>query len=213
MLKAQKAPTFDNLDDVTNKFVATLVMYNKKAALVKAVHYQEDKGKVILDKFRLVLSIAQADQNAAAIVNLDDPLLKYTDYNLGYANHKKYAAWWYRVPLKQYRQGLKRDQMAYNVSYPGVVPDDNFGYSMPWIRMLENEYPSLDTVGRLLLDNMVEAISFHKNFALAWDNLHEDYILEFKGKKVGVSLNKGLTEYRLLPEFRFLAESLQEAIA
>jgi hypothetical protein len=48
---------------------------------------------------------------------------------------------------------------------------------------------------------------------LAWDNLHEDYILEFKGKKVGVSLNKGLTEYRLLPEFRFLTESLQEAIA
>jgi hypothetical protein len=209
--KELQIPKFDNLADLQAKFDTSIVMYGGKACVVKqSLHQLDPAGNHIKEQYMFVVC-AYGGRNKT--VKLEDPLLSWKDYNIGYANTKQTAAWWYRVPLKQFRQGLRREQMGYLHPSPYHMPNENFGMNKQFVSMLENDYPSLDQCEQILKDQVSETIAFHKNFALSWDDLHEDFILECKGKRVGVSINNCLTEYRLKPEFGYLAESLQEAIA
>src|ERR1700744_2886318 len=131
--KAVQVPKFDNLDDLRAKFDSSIVMYDGKACVVKQAHFQEDQaGNYIKDAYMFVVC-AYNGRNKS--VKLDDPLLSWKDYNLGYANSKSTAAWWYRVPLKQFRQGLRREQMGYLASSPYHMPNENFGMSRQFVDM------------------------------------------------------------------------------
>lgn len=211
MPKAVKVPQFDNLDDVNSKFKNTVCYYEDKAVLVKACGYQQDPetGKFIEGKF--LLNVATYN-NRGKDIKLEDPKFRYKDYNLGYANHAHSAVWWFRKPLKQYQQGLKRDQLA-NICSFDPFHEENFSFAPSYIDMLENDYPSMVLIKKQLQAHQAQVMAFHKNFAVSWDDVHEDFVLEYRGKKVGVSLNGNLDEYKLLPEFKHLAEALQEALA
>lgn len=198
---------FDNIDDVVSKFTGTICYYERKPILIKQCSSDPDKP----GKFSLLVTSAGGRAKA---VNLDDPNFSFKDYNLGYANNEKIAAWWFRWPVKQYRQGLKKDQLGVRVSNPHMLMDGNFGFSKPYINMLENVYPDIKMCAELLREqNNQKIIAFHKNFALSYDEMHEDFIVEYKAKKIGVSTNKQLTEFRLTKPFEHLNEVLQEAIA
>lgn len=196
---------FDNLEDVNSKFTGTIVYYDKKAVVVKqAAPSEAEKGEFML--------MIAPPSGRGRFIPLKDPALNYRDYNLGYANGDWYAPWFFRRPLKQYRQGLKRDQLQWNLSDPNIHLDDNFGYSKTYIAMLENVYPDREQVKQLLMDQNVKTAAFHKDFALFFDSIHLDYILEHKGHRCGVSLNPNLTEFRLVDEFSYLRETLAEVI-
>src|SRR5690606_29840516 len=116
---------------------------------------------------------------------LSDPEFNYREFNLGYANAGVYAGWWYRRPHKQYSQGLKKHQMGWRTSHPGYHPDEPFGFTKSFIQMLENNYPHLDVCQQQLRDHVRLAIAFHRDFALTWDEIHNDFLLEYRGKKIG----------------------------
>ena len=197
-------PTFDNLEDVQSKFAGTVCMYDDKAALVKSASISAE------DASSYVLSIQAWNTPRGKQIKLLDPKFKYTSFNLGYANNGMYAGWWYRKPAKQYRQGLKADQLFARTSDPNIGCG-HFNWSSAFARMLENVYPTLEQSHKAVVDQLATVSAFHKDFAISWDSMHEDYVIEYRGIKIGVSPN--LKEFKLRAEHRYLTEALMEVIA
>jgi hypothetical protein len=197
-------PTFDNLDDVISKFTGTVCMYDDKAAIVKSAHLSPE------DQSQYVLIVQTSVAARGKTIKLLDPAFKYTNFNLGYANNGPYASWWYRRPAKQYRQGLKADQMYCRISDRNME-SGHFNFNGPFIRMLENTYPTLESAHAAIKDQVSTVCAFNKDFAVSWDSMHEDFIVEYRGTKIGVSQN--LKEFKLREEHRYLTEALMEVIA
>lgn len=208
MPKAVKVPQFDNLDDVMSKFQSTICYYDNKAVFVKSV----EESPPNLFQLKILKYNAKESQK----IFLDDPLFSYKNFNIGYANSSHTSVWWYRRPIKQYQQGLKKEQLGYVLSKPdGGGLEENFNFSRSFVAMLENAYPALENIGETLKnpENGVRIAAFHKDFALSWSELHDNFVLEFRGLKIGTGINGKLDQFRLVADFKYLAEALQEAIA
>lgn len=200
-------PFFDNVDDLQTKFVSTICMYDGQAVFVKQVAEKADK------RFTLFI-VNHGKYTRGKHIELTDPAFNYVDFNIGYANYQKRCVWWYRKPIRQYRQGLKSEQMGYR-NPGGMYMDDlvdmaNFGISGVYVNMLENNYPHLNDCKLLLdRDDGVKSIAFHCDFAISYDDMHNDYIMEYCGTKIGTSHN--LIGFNLKPEYKHLTEALREA--
>lgn len=196
---------FDLLEDVNQKFMGTVVLYEKKAALVKGV----TSSAVTPGQFSLHLAIVNA--RSLKVVDTNDPLLDYKNYQIGYCNGGSHASWWYRKPHKQWSQGLKSNQMGFRISVAGGHAHDNFGFSGPFNKMLEGIYPNIEAVKKNLIDKSCSALAFHRDFALSFDDVHDDFVLEYHGTKIGASIDRELKQFKIMPEARHLIEALQEA--
>lgn len=199
------AAKFDNLDDVQSKFAGTVCLYDGKAVYVK--HGEQDaeiNGGFVL--------YVQSPGGKGKYVKLIDPLFSYKDFNIGYANMGQYASWWYRKPQKQYRQGLKQEQMGWKTSTPGAAPEDYFQFNKIFNAMLENNYPTIDQCQAILKTQHASVIAFHRDFALSWDNIHNDFILEYRANRIGTVIGNNVKNFKLLPEFQHLTEALKEAL-
>lgn len=199
---------FDIIEDVMQKFNGTVIMYDKKAVLVKAISFDPEKPGQ-MDQFCL----QTVSPNARSIknINLNDPALDYKNFQIGYANGGAYASWWYRRPHKQWSQGLSHKQMGWRVAIQGGQAHDGFSYQKPFINMLEGIYPSIETIKKTLIDHEVVSRAFHRDFALSYDDIHDDFVLEYHGSRIGSSLDRELKQFRIVPEARHLIEALQEA--
>jgi len=192
------AAFFDNIEDVQTKFVSTICYYDGKAVIVKNADILED------GKYYLTVSGINGRNKQ---INLDDPLFKYKDYNMGYVNTHGQAVWFFRRPIKQYRQGLKKEQTGYIKAIPGGLAE-GFGFSRPVCQMLENIYPSLEECKVAVHDQDVLSLAFNRDFAVAWDHIHEDYLLEYRG----VSIGSGTKSFRVLPSYSHLNDKIKEVI-
>lgn len=199
---------FDNLADVTSKFVGTVCYYDKQAVYVKNC----DSPNGVEFKAMIQGSSGSA-LGRGKWIDIHDEAFRYRDYNIGYANAGGYACWWFRQPHKQYQQGLKKSQMGwFSPDNPHIGMEHPFQYSPAFIKMLENNYPSVDEVNTMLRGEKAQAVAFHRDFALQWDKIHQDHILMYRGQQIGVSLNPKLTEFRLVNEFQHVKEALKEAL-
>jgi len=196
---------FDLLEDVNQKFSGTIVMYDKKAVYVKGVAYAPENNA------EFILQTSTPNARTLKYINLNDPILNYKQYQIGYVNGGQFASWWFRKPHKQWSQGLKSNQMAWKCSVPGGSPHDNFGYSKSFINMLEGIYPNIEDVKKSLIDKNATAVAFHRDFALSYDDVHDDFVLEYHGNKIGASIDRELKQFKIMPEARHLIEALQEA--
>jgi hypothetical protein len=211
MPKALKVPQFDNLDDVNGKFHATICMLKGKAVYVKSCGYQHnDNGAHIPGKFNI--AVTQLGVKESITCKLDDPEFDYKNYNIGYANYKDAAVWWFRKPMKQFKQGLRKEQMQWLSTHPYFVLNDGFIFVGPVVKMLQNEYPPMDVIREILVEGTAHSVAWHRDFALSYDHVHEDYVLEYRGKKVGASMGGKLDQFKLMAEYKHLAEALQEAL-
>jgi hypothetical protein len=197
------AAKFDNLDDVNSKFSGTICYYNGQAFVVKqAIHMPDGHA----------FGVMGSTQNKALQCAVDDPLFNYKNYNLGYANAYSIAQWWFRKPQRQYKQGLKETQMGRAASM--ICPDDQgWQFSKAFVAMLENRYPDLELVKKTLMTQEKKVLAFDKDFALSYDDVHDDYIIEYRGYKIGNSLNSKLTDFRLLDNHKHIQEALQEVLS
>jgi hypothetical protein len=195
-------PFFDNVKDVNDKFRTTICYYKEKAVYIKSVEALDNKEFVLFTNTLGGKTIP---------VHLRDPELNYVLFNIGYVNHKSNAVWWFRRPIKQYQQGLKREQMAYITD---SSPDVGFGFVKPFIHMLENKYPYIEICATLIAqkDSETRNMAFHKDFALLWDDLHQNHVLQYRAHSIGVSLDSKLSKFRLKDEFTYLFEALEEAL-
>lgn len=196
-------PKFDNLNDVTSKFVSTICYHKNEPVFVKTAFHGDDDPK------QFILSVAQLNKDAE-IVEVHDPDFKYRDYNLGYCNSNT-ATWWYRRPSRQYQQGLKAEQMRFYTETGLGTPKTNFGFLKPYIQMLKGEYMSLDEAQKNTRDGKMPVAAWHRDFAVQWAPGDEAYYLEYRASRIG-KLGAALNPI-LLPEANYLREALQEALS
>lgn len=196
---------FDNYEDVNGKFAGTICYYDGKPVLIKGAIPDPEGGK---EFYLSIINMA----GKGTTIKVEDPKFNYKDFNIGYANCGTFASWWFRKPHKQFRQGLKKDQMAWRTSIPGAQPDDYFNLSKPFNQMLENKYPSLEECQLALKGKMAAVIAFHKDFALSWDDIHNSYILEYRAKRIGATTGDNLKNFKIVPEYDHLKETLKEVL-
>lgn len=196
---------YDNLEDAQGKLLNTICSYAGQAVYVREVRYQENSDK---PPYRVALMLKGVKN--VLWINLDDPKFSFRDFNIGYSNHGGTAAWWYRKPLKQYRQGLRADQMNHLCAKPEFNGYAKWDYHKPIIEMLENKYPSMDTCKKALVDGEEVVSAFHKDLAMSYDRIHKDFILEYHGKLIGQTST--FKNFELLDEYKYLTETIKEAI-
>lgn len=196
------ATKFDNLEDVRSKFMGTICMYNGHPVLVKDASVNEEGAFTVL---------LQSKNKAPPLILLSDPLFNYTDFHIGYANTFNAASWWYRKPIKQYQQGLKRSQLGYKLSKDVAgIHDELFGFTKPYLDMLTRIYPPPAAVMKILRNQEMASLAFHQDYALSYDPLHNDFRLEYRGHRIGITSD--LVSFKLNKDFEHLKESLQEVL-
>lgn len=199
------AVKFDNIDDVISKFVGTVCYYEGKPVRVeKALHSMVNEGS-----FTFILK--PSDGGPLKSIEITDPKFNYRDFNLGYANLSSHAVWLFRRPLKQYQQGLRHNQVGMLCAVPaGQLPDDGFGFTKNYIKMLSDDYPPLSVCTKQVTVDGRHSSAFHRDFAISFNPLHGDYTIEFRGKNIGISHD--LVDFKLTPAHEHLRETLQEVI-
>ena len=207
------AKSYDNLEDVKSKLLGTIVMYDGVPCHIKQVYTAADYGN---DEHEYWLATSNLGGRLVITRGLTDPLFNFTKFNIGYANYKSAAVWWYRLPYKQYRQGLKADQFRYHASEKAAALGIfSFGTGKDIDQMLKAEYPGFEEVEKTIKSQengglpIVQA--FHKNFALSHDRIHDDMILEYKGQLIGNIIDR--KTFKLLSEYSHLNEVVQETLA
>jgi hypothetical protein len=180
----------------------TYCLYNGKAFVVKLIE------QMAANQY---MAAGQFFQNGKPIECLiDDPDFNCSDYNVGYVNYFHSGAWFYRLPMKQYSQGLRSNQCGLRASNPNFS-DVSLGFNKPVGKMLENDYPKYAEAADLLKTEQAKIVAFHKDFAMTYDEMHKDFILEYKGNRIGYTHD--LAEVKFMTEFEYLNEALKEAVA
>jgi len=200
------AKSYDNIEDAKAKLAASIVYYDGVPVYIKNVDEQGDGS------FHAILTNTLTGKHLMQ-KDITDPLFNFTRFNLGYSNHKASACWWYRVPAKQYKQGLKSDQLRHKASDPAMATGGGFAFNPTTCinEMLINQYPSMEEAEKAVRDaDWTRVVAFHKNFAMSYDKIHKDMLLEYKGTVIGfINKNLGL---QLVEEYEHLYESLKEVV-
>jgi hypothetical protein len=210
MAKPKLKLGYDNYEDAKTKLNGTFCLYKGKAFTVKTVGYKDDNPG--LNKFVVVGSFMEGGgRTTTSLIDLDDPHFNCSDYSIGYMNllDHGFAAWFQRIPYKQYQQGLRPNQLNAKASNPAYLNIEvRHG---KWLgSMLENDYPKFKMAADMLGNADLSLVAFHRNFAMSKDNIHKDYILEYKGQEIGFTPD--LKNFKLLHEHEHLYEALKEAV-
>lgn len=191
---------YDNIEDVKTKLIGTYVYYDGKAMFCKDCSINE--------KEKFVIGLMAPNARNRKWVELDDPKLNYMNFNLGYTNGMKWAVWWYRIPQRQYRQGLRHDQVGMLASNDMFKHYAELNFNKPTFEMMENIYPKFEEIFKPLQDGHANIMAFHKDFAATWDKFHKDLIIEYKGTQFA-SFKK---DFEIVDEYAYLTEALKEAV-
>lgn len=193
---------YDNLEDAKSKLLGTYCYYKRQAVLVKTIEIGADGI--------YYASVYTLSGNHRKTITLDDPDFNCSDFNIGYVNYEGAAIYFYRVPGRQYRQGIRGDQLGAKASQRHYLDHKDFNMGRHVSDMMENIYPRPEECERKLKEEGKPIVAFHKNFAATWDRLHSDYILEYKGQLIGHT--KDWKRFELMEEHLHLTEALKEAV-
>lgn len=197
---------YDNVEDANSKLGGTYFYHGKYAVYCKSVSM--DEGMNFEPKYCNLRLIPRNQKGF--ITNLDDPDLNFMKFNIGYCNHGTYAGFWSRNPIKQYKQGLRPDQMKFQVAKKEWQGLQNFNFNRHICDMMENQYPSAKEVEKPVRDGEVTNMAFHKDFAVSFDSIHKDFLLEYKGRIIGYSHD--MHNFNFSDDDAYLRESLMEAL-
>lgn len=194
--------TYDNLEDARSKLLGTIVYYDGAPVSVKDV--QMDKPN------EFVLFVNSLTGRGITAKKLVDPAFNFTRFNLGYANYNDGGCyWWYRVPKKQYQQGLRAEQLKFKSS--SHLGNPIFRPSKPVQDMLTDSYPEFEECVKTIRDTPFPIVrAFNKDFAMSYDKIHDDLVIEYKGQQVGAMPSR--YEIKLIEEFKHLYEPCKEIL-
>ncbi len=195
---------YDNLDDARTKLAGTYCLYKGKALTVKQVDQFPDNGTKFLAWGPNMFNGRNVQ------FEVEDPDFNCSDYNIGYVNMNCCSVWFYRVPAKQWRQGLRYDQCKAKYTNKEYAQMVSLKACKQVAEMLENKYPIFNNAKDLVVSGDVAVMAFHKDFALSRDRIHQDWLIEYKGTTIGFMDGKRST--KLMDEHEHLTEALREVI-
>lgn len=193
---------FDTLDDARAKLLGTFCYYKGKAVYVKALDPAGD------DWSMLVYDVGGTAGSRQQVL-VSDKDFQASEFRIGYANFSNAAVFYYRIPARQYRQGLKAEQVGVSMSNPNWRHEIQFSSNRSIKDMMEGNYPTLEDAKKRITDELTEVMAFHKDFAISRNRIHNDFIVEYKGTQVGHTTGKN--DFTLMPQFAHLSEALKEA--
>lgn len=199
---------YDNLEDAKSKLINTFALFQGKSFTIKNLWNAE--GTKPEDNKFVVNGTHLCSRTAVGEISIDDPEFNCAHYNIGYVNQSGIAVWFFRVPMKQYKQGLNYQQVQMrttNAAFAGV----EFKHSASIGKMLENDYPTFKKASDWLSSGDAHVMAFNRNFAVSRDKIHKDFLLEYKGQQIGFT--EDLKHFKLLEEHTHLLEALKEAAA
>lgn len=195
-------PKFDNLNDVTNKFVGTICYHKDEPVYINTAFHADHDPK------QFMMSVKKLGKEAE-IIDVHDPDFRYRDYNLGYCNGHT-ATWWYRRPSRQYQQGLKAEQMRFYTETGLGTPKVSFSFLKMYVDMLKNKYISFEEAQKLTRDGKMPIAAWNRDFAVQWSPADSMYYLEYRASRIGIM--GAAANPSLFPEANYLKEALQEAL-
>src|ERR1700761_6519436 len=99
---------YDNLENAKQKLQNTFCYYDNRAVYVKEVsakYKNPESPKITEVKISCLVSYMDSPKGTHW-VQLEDPKFQYMEFNTGYINSMGYALWYYRIPHKQWKQGI-----------------------------------------------------------------------------------------------------------
>lgn len=206
---------YDNLADARAKLQGTLGYCDGRGAFFREIGVRLSKSEPIVEEYYVRVEFLTYDENnpKSCTKNILDPAIGYMKFSIGYINSQAYATWFYRNPVRQYRQGLRHDQMSFQDESAGWRnPHINqfhiFGANSDTGLMLENKYPTFDEALNQLKSKVSSKVAFHKDFAVFTDGLRGDLVLEHKG--IPAAFGKNNNQFMCSEEFKFLREAMSE---
>lgn len=185
------------LHDLRQMFQNSLVRYNTEPVMIGHVSAGFRADCVFIGN------------NEEQVLDLRDEKFDFKPVNTGYVNLQGYSFFITRLPRRQWKQGLSKDnvEIKYNLPY---ADDGRFEKAYhrvvnldckPLYNTIKNIYPSLAQAVESFEDNNVE-IAFDRQFCV-----NKNGMLFYKGSEVGkVDLNTLKIEFK--KEFHFLEKAL-----
>lgn len=202
---------YDSVEEAINRLCNTVVAYDSKPVFIVDVSFDG----AIKVYYKALPSYRMPNHHDG--ISLDDPLLNFRKFKLGYMNCKKNCFYVYRIPIRKYQQGLnKQNTLIENLRDADEL--DNFDYNLNtfnnvirfagFAKMFEGNYPSIkQTLDLLDVDRNKKSVAFSRNFALFKDKTGVLF-LQHRNERVG-HLNTDSGKVSLGPNYKYLRGKLQ----
>ena len=202
---------YESVEETEKRLSRCVVMYNDEPIYVDGAK-KTNEGKIGLKVRNL-----PTWRPRQVMVRLDDPMLNFNKFKLGYVNGAKISVLFERMPVRRYKQGLTYENCRCNVPVELDFYED-YDYDLPafdniirtagFHKMMKGNYPSY----RQALDEMhkkdeVRDRAFHRLFSINKDKTGL-LLLHYKGERVGmVSPDNG--DMMLGPNFSYLTDTFK----
>jgi len=198
---------FLNLDDFSNRFKDTFIYYKGVPRYVKSVTadhtHQPETFMFVSYSFK-----GGMDSSSGKNILLDDEGINFRNYSLGYTQLDNFNALWLaRTPGRQWKQGLRRDQLQIVGQMDDPMSGDVLQANRYTYDMLTDNYPTIREALDTLRANPAIGVKVpvHKNFALYRGRRMKIPLIEYKG--VSITQFDELKRKRVLnPKFAYLLD-------
>lgn len=130
--------------------------------------------------------------------------LDLSPFRLGYVNTETSCFYAYRTPIRKWKQGLDRSNVR-GIGNPYVII-----VSTPFVQMLRNIYPTLETCYEEIMNEEILRKAFSRNFCLA--RYHEDIHILYKDMVVGNVFYNDSIVTQLYEDFSYLKECFEKEV-
>jgi hypothetical protein len=196
---------YESFDECQTRLNGTVILYKGEPVVVQQVEANGAEPCLLHLKF-----LPRSRDSATVLVTDED--LEYRRFNLGYVNLAGGATYAARWPIVEgYKQGLTCNNLKFT-SIGGGQPAPNFQhiYVQPGFKdMLQGKYPTAEeAMERLLAQNEPPiSVAFQPDFAIRRDQFRGDFLLDYRGQKVGFGKNK----FSVPQDYWYLREVLQKS--
>ena len=187
-----------SVEDAQMRLTGCVVRYKDDPVYIHSVNHSEARG------IYANLSILGSEDQIRKGVN--DPEWDYRPIPTGYMNYASNAFYITRIPIRKWKQGLHADNV---VSLPATRRVMDLVRTVEFKSVVKNLYPTFDDINTMIRLGL-KGGAFHRKFCLRGNMYAKTPMLEYMGEVVGL-VHDGKPE--LLPQFLFLTEELQEAVA
>lgn len=132
--------------------------------------------------------------------------LNLEPFPLGYFNYEGDALYSRRLPSRQWKQGVRKEncQITSHVNLGKFIPNSAFEQAL--LQLYTNHYQNKQVCLEKIANGEATSLAFHRNFSVATPK----FTLRYRGNVIG-GLNPDNGEAIVQPKFNFLQKVLEES--
>ena len=188
---------YDTAEQSSLRLRGTIVAYKNRPVIVLEVNADN------------TLNIADViGKRNVAKVALNDPDLNIQEFKLGYVNYQGRALYLTRVPARQQRQGLCRQNIVVKAGDFRNYFVDGMLSSAGFVDAFQGIYPTFEEAVNVLRTNLeVESVAFARRFALKRDVELGYFELFYRGDKIAWG---DPNQFNIPSEYLYMSELMKQ---